>query len=139
MNSSPTRVIVVTLALLVAGSLLGGAIGVGLLGVFALVVDGPGGFPYAWEAFALSGVVGATLGALIGPALAWTALRDVPLWRVFAETATGAVIGGAAGFLGSGLNPLVAVGTATLGGLGAALRLRSRTRPVPRGLPPIER
>lgn len=131
------RGLTITLVLVLAGALIGGGIGAGLLGVFALAVDGPGGFPYVWDAFTLAGTVGALLGALLGPLIAWLALRDVPLWRVLAETSSGAVIGGATGFFGSGLNPIVAVGTAALGAVVAALRLRARTRPVPRGLRPV--
>jgi hypothetical protein len=127
--------VTITLGLLAAGACVGGGIGVGLLGVFALAIDGPGGFPYVWDAFVLAGVVGALLGALLGPLIAWLALRDVPLWRVFAETAIGAVVGGAAGFVGSGFHPIIAVGAAALGVVGAAVRLRVRTRQLPRGLP----
>jgi hypothetical protein len=41
--------------------------------------------------------VGAGLGAVLGPVLAWSLLRPVPLWRMVLQPALGAVIGSLVG------------------------------------------
>ncbi|WP_411279472.1 hypothetical protein [Gemmatimonas sp.] len=88
------------------------------------------GFPYYDIAFAAAAGVGAALGGVVGPLLRWSLLRDVQLQRVIASVASGAVLWGVVGFVGAGFNPVAAVGTATMGAVVHAIRLRARTRPV---------
>lgn len=130
------RAAVVSVGLVVAGAITGTTVGVGLLSILGLL-DGFGGFPHFWEAYWIAGGFGAVIGGSLGPFLAWALLRDVPLWRVFAATAAGAILWGAIGFLGSGFNPVVALGTATVGVVVSAVRLRTCTRLTPRGTRPI--
>src|SRR6185295_16927914 len=47
---------------------------------------------------------GAMLGAVLGPMLAWSMLRHVPLWRVVVHPLVGTVIGTALGWI-VGWNP----------------------------------
>jgi len=51
------------------------------------------------DVYGYGAAIGATLGAVLGPTAAFGFLRRTPIWRVFAETATGAVVGGVLGFL----------------------------------------
>lgn len=56
----------------------------------------------------------ALFGAVLGPVLAWIALRRVPLWKAALGTGLGAIVGGVAGMLvfHSGLFlPLAALGS----------------------------
>jgi hypothetical protein len=138
------RIAVATAALMLVGATLGGTIGVVLLAALGLLVDGPGGFPYAWDAIYVSGIVGAFIGGVGGPVLTWTLLRHIPFWRIFLETTAGTSIGGALGLLLSGLNPVIAVGGALAGFVTSAIALRVRIRPrsksveSPHELPSIE-
>lgn len=50
--------------------------------------------------------LGATLGALLGPLVAWTALRHVPVWRLFLEPAAGTVVGAFVGWAVPWIMPL---------------------------------
>jgi hypothetical protein len=84
---------------------------------------------------ALWGVrAGATLGAVLGPTLAWGLLRRVPLWRVASSAAAGTVLGAFGGWAAAGTGLVSsgrAVGIGALLGFlagGLALRLRS-TKP----------
>jgi hypothetical protein len=80
--------------------------------------------------------IGAGVGVIAGPALSWTLLRRVPIWRAIGETALAAGIGAAVTLV---LNGSVwsmigwSVAAATL----AALRLRrshrSKAPPIPEG------
>ena len=109
---------------------MGGALGVGLLAAFGLVADGPGGFPYVWDAFIVAGVLGTLLGGVLAPLAGWLFLRHVPFSHVFAGTATGTAVGAGIGLFASGLDPLVAVGGAVTGFALAIVLLRVRSRPL---------
>lgn len=124
---SPARVVGVTSGLVASGAIVGAGLGAGLLGVLSVVVDGRGGFPHAWFAFVVAGVVGAGLGGIGLPVLAWSLLRDQPLIRVFTVTTAGTAIGASVGFLGTSLNPIGAMTGACAGFVGSALMIRART------------
>ena len=119
----------VTLGFLLGGAITGAVIGAGLLAVLGLVVDGPGGFPPVWDAYEVAAIVGAIIGGLALPLVAWSLLRHVPLWHVFAETSVGTIIGGSVGLLASGLNATIAVMSAFGGFVLAAGIMRFRNRP----------
>ena len=79
---------------------------------------------------------GAVLGALLGPPIAFSALRHVPLWRVLLEPAVGTVTGAFAAWLLAWANwapgfPGVLV-LPLLGMAIAAIRLRLAVRPTKR-------
>jgi hypothetical protein len=118
----------VTVGLMIAGAIVGGILGAGLLAAVGLLVDGPGGFPYVWDAFVLAALVGARLGAIGLPVLTWGLLRRVSLGRILAYTASGTVLGSAAGLLGSHVDPFLAVAGASVGfgAAGVGLWLRAR-------------
>lgn len=126
----------VTLALLVTGFVLGALLGtVMLLGMTLSYGQVPSldGVP---KAFVLGVVFGGPLGAVAAPVVAWLLLRHVSLGRAIGVTALGTVLGGivAARLVGAfGLSEaamLVAIPGALLGFLGSALWLRLRT-PTP--------
>jgi len=120
---SPARAVGVTAALCLAGGAAGAMLGVGLLAILSLVVDGRGGFPYVVQAYALAAAVGGVLGGVLVPASAWTLLRRVPFGLVFAGASAGTAAGGTLGLLLSGLNPLMAVAGAVGGYLVSAAGL----------------
>ena len=63
------RALGVTLGLGITGAAMGASIGAGLLVVIGYVSDGPGGFPYVFDAYTFAGTVGAGLGVI--PAKLW--------------------------------------------------------------------
>jgi hypothetical protein len=66
-------------------------------------------------------VVLGTAGSFMAPAIVWTAMRSVPLWRAVAEPLAGAVLGAGIGvLLGSGAAFLALI---PLGAAAAAARL----------------
>src|SRR5690349_17850849 len=92
------RALGVTLGLGIAGAGFGASIGAGTLAAINLAIDGPGGFPYVFDAYTFAGGVGAFLGVIAFPYVAWS-LPTVSIGRILAATAVGTAIGGAAGFL----------------------------------------
>ena len=64
----------------------------------------------------------AGVGASVGPPLAWSLLRTVPIWRVVVETAAGGLLAGIISML---FLPSFFVAAIPLGVVAAALRLRS--------------
>lgn len=100
-----------------------------LLAVLGGVVGALAAIPLTWVGKVLSGAPPADLanylwnmrvfgimGALFGPMLAWSSLRNVPLWRAALEPAIGALAGAALGML-TGADSLFVMGAA----LGLAL------------------
>ena len=122
------RALGVTFGLGAAGASVGASLGAGLLAAIRLAIDGPGGFPYLWDAFSLAGLVGAGLGAIALPYVAWS-LPRVTIGRIVATTALGTVMGATAGFLWMDLDFLGAIIGAVMGfGCAAAyLGIRSST------------
>lgn len=123
------RVAAVTAALAVAGALVGAVCGAVMMLAFILV-EGTGGDP-AHEFFALvawGAMVGAALGAVLGPLSAWLLMRHVPIGLAIGGTALGTLAGAVIGIFVSGLGGALAFG---LGGFAvAAIALWLRT---PRG------
>ena len=114
-----------SVGLLIAGAAVGAALAVGVLAVWGRVLDGPGGFPYVWDAFELAGVIGAALGGVLLPLAAWTILPHVSFGRIVAETTVGSLLGAVAAIV-AGVDPLV-VPLGALAGFGiAVLQLRLR-------------
>jgi hypothetical protein len=124
------RATAVTAGPFLGGAGLGGYFGVAALGMLTFFIDPLGVRPYSRNAEVLAGIVGSVVGGLLGPLVVWTAPRKVPVWRTFAHTAGGAVLGGIAFFWWNG-NPSHCVGGALLGAVAGALvlRLRMRSRP----------
>jgi hypothetical protein len=72
------------------------------------------------------GTFGAACGALLAPALGFWLFRDVPLWRLYAYSTVGTVLGGLlAALVGSG--PIVGAFAGLAAGL-TLLRVRTRFR-----------
>ena len=90
------RVVPITAALSITGA-LGGALAGGLAVTVAGLV-----YLHSLAPIGLHGIgagVGAALGLLVWPALAWSLLRRVALGRAGLAVAIGAVLGGASGLL----------------------------------------
>ena len=82
-----------------------------------------------------AGGVGFTFGLVAGPALGWTLLRHVPLWRAVGETAAAAGIAATVALVLSAGTPAAILGWPAAAALAAALRLRwshSRAPLLPR-------
>lgn len=121
------RASAVSLGLLVTGAVTGAAVGVGVLEVWGVLADGPGGFPYVWFAFEFAAVAGALLGGVLLPLISWTVLRHVSFGRILGETSVGTVIGAALAILSDGMgNPFVAVAGGLLGFAASVVRMRLR-------------
>ena len=101
----------------VAGA-LGGALIMAVLSGFS-----GGAFMSFLELLGIAGGVGFTFGVVAGPALGWTLLRRVPLWRAVGETAAAAGIGVTVALVLGASPPAVFVWPAAAS-LAAALRLR---------------
>jgi len=137
---SPSRVMTVTGGLLLAGGIVGGLVGGGLLGIFATIARITGaetGLP-PLRVFGIAAGAGAIIGAVTGPPLAWLLLRRVPIGKALLHTAVGSVIGGLLGgvltFTGiTGRNAFPwFFATVFAGYVGAALRLWLISRRAPR-------
>ena len=133
----PVRAVAVTAGLAVAGGVVGAGVGAALLAVLGLVVDGPGGFPFVWDAFVLAGFVGGVLGAVLFPVSAWTLLRRVSFGQAFAGTALGTAAGGTLGLLLSGVRPDMAVAGAVAGFCTSAVGLYVQAGRASRALPRV--
>jgi hypothetical protein len=126
------RVAAVTFSIAAIGAIIGGALGAGLLSVWALRLGVRGTDFLASAGFGAG--VGAALGAVLAPLTAFAFLRGVPLGRALAHTSIGTTLGAALGLvLGSvGLPSLTSLtaglGGALLGFVAAAVRLRLATR-----------
>jgi hypothetical protein len=124
-NGSLRRAAGASVGLLLTGAAVGAALAVGVLAVWGRVLDGPGGFPYVWDAFELAGVIGAALGGVLLPLTAWTILPHVSFGRIVAETSVGALLGAVAAIVAD-TDPL-SVPLGALAGFGiAVLQLRLR-------------
>ena len=124
----------ITGALAVIGGVCGGVAGA-ILTYFGNVISG---YPipptlgiYAWN----SGII-AAIGATLGPPMAWSMLRTVPLWRALAEPAAAALVGSVLAML---FAPSLFVASVPLAAFAAALRLRWEYRDVqsPPALHPV--
>lgn len=119
------RVVVMSLGLLLTGMVVGAGIALALASSVVLVTDGARGFD-AWEPFVLVAGAGALVGGVLGPLLAWTMLRRVPLGRAVLHCAVGGACGSALAMLGGEMTVLVLAITGPLGAWIAARRLRKQ-------------
>src|SRR5690349_20420049 len=123
MKTGAARTAKVVVAITVASTAVGAFAGVATAGLLALAYAGPEAL-FEPELHAFAAGIGATCGAILGPAASFGFMRRGPLGRVFAGTAAGTVAGGVAGFvLGVGL--VGGVGAAALGFTAAAAGLAS--------------
>ena len=131
-RSQVPRAVGASAGLAVAGALVGAVLGVGVLAVWGLLLDGPGGFPYVWFAFEFAAVVGALLGGLLLPLVTWTVLPHVAVGRILAERGAGTAAGAAIAILiGDGGNPLVVALGGVLGFVATVVQLKVRQRRRP--------
>jgi hypothetical protein len=93
-----SRVVLVTLGLAVAGSVFGGAVAAASLAVGIFVTTGFLG-PHDVIALTPAAMIGAVLGALVGPAAGWLLLRNVPIRAAVTWTTLGAFLGGVLGWV----------------------------------------
>lgn len=112
------RIAAVTAGLGIAGALVGALCGAVMMLVFILV-HGTGGDPMrefvgflGWGA-----MVGAALGAVLGPLSAWLLMRHVPIGMALGWTALGTLAGAIIGIFVSGLGGALVFG---LGGFAVA-------------------
>ena len=112
----------------VAGAIGGGVI----MAAIDLVTGGTSGLTAANLPFyGVATAIGFAHGLILGPVLAWAALRNAPLWRAIGETAVAASIGAAVaifsetGILVASVCALAASGLAT-----ARLRLEMKRQPA---------
>lgn len=121
------RIVAVTAGLIITGAVAGGIAGGSALSfcIWLTLPLGPPGL--GW--FALGGILGAALGAVTAPILAWLLLRQVPLGRMFVVCAVGTMLGGVVGWFATprGGDPaLISLVEAFLGCLMMAIVLRYR-------------
>jgi len=116
--SLPTK-LKITGALAVIGGVCGGVAGT-ILTYLGNVISGypipPTVGVYAWNA----GII-AAIGATLGPPMAWSMLRSVPLWRALAEPAAAALAGSVLAMM---FAPSLFVASVPLAAFAAVLRLR---------------
>jgi len=123
------RVAAVTLGLVGAGATFGAlAGGISLASALLLTEGDTSGF-----GFILGAILGTPLGAVIGPTLALSMLRRVPLGRLFFGCSLGTVLGGVVGwvFSNAGAQALMGLVGAFIGCMVAATMLRFRTHEKP--------
>ena len=123
---SITKVVVVTVALMIVGTVVGALTSVLALAA-VLMLRGSPGAPQLLAAVMMAAYAGAAIGAVMAPVVAWILLRRVPLWRAITQTALGTLIGAV---VCSFTIPGPIVG-AIIGFTLAAIRLRIVTRPEP--------
>lgn len=121
----------VTAGVIGACALMGGLCG--LLALLPTAIVHPADDLLVSEIVPFAFGFGSVLGALLGPPIAFSALRHIPLWRVLLEPAIGTLTGACAGWLLSwtswapefpGLLVFPLLGMAI-----AAIRLRLAVRP----------
>ncbi|MDQ6830025.1 MAG: hypothetical protein M3081_14305 [Gemmatimonadota bacterium] len=117
------RVVIVTAGLVATGGVVGAICAIVALAIgFAVINSGAGGDLAVFE---FVGAIGAFVGTIMAPLLAWGLLRYVPIGRAIAQCALGTMIGG---FTAFALHVHDTVFGPTLGALSgfivAAVRLR---------------
>ena len=142
--AAPSRVVAVTAGLMLAGAALGALCGVVTV---APVTVGAAINARTWNDWsgilllsATAGAVGGVAGTVLGPILAWTFLRRVPLGRVFRTAVIGTLVGSLAGCAVM-VNPLLPeAGSVIVGGvvglIASCLVLRHRATGHVEPMPP---
>jgi len=118
------RIVAVTLALTGAGAIVGALAGAAAL-TFSLLVTSE---PRPAAGLIMGAFLGAPIGAVTAPALAWLLLRRVPLGRMFMECSVGTTIGGVIGWVtaASVMAPVGGLAGAFTGCVVAGVLLRHR-------------
>jgi hypothetical protein len=122
----PGRVLAVTFGLVAAGTILGAVAGAVAFTLAIVLSEGPTSFFVGGTVIAAA--VGAVLGSVTAPAIAWLLLRHVPLGRMFVGSVVGTVVGGALGWFGAMTDITSPVWTAFAGCLAASLVMHHRAR-----------
>jgi hypothetical protein len=104
----------VTVGLVGAGAVFGAAAGGLAVTAGVLITE------HEVAGFAFGAFIGAPLGAIMAPTLAWTLLPRVPLGKMFVRCATGTVVGGVIGWI---INPVFGLLGAVTGCLISCLAL----------------
>jgi hypothetical protein len=124
------RILAVTAGLIITGAVAGGVAGESALTFCIILVTSPvPRLSGLMDWFAFGGILGAVLGGVTAPILAWLLLRQVPLGRMFAVCAVGTMMGGVVGWFAtprSGDIVLIPLIGAFLGCLLTAIALRYR-------------
>lgn len=126
------RIATVTAGLVAAGAVFGGVAGVLAGAAWILVEDGSRGLLRDGEILPILGVLGAGLGAMLGPVAAWGMMRHVPLWLAVGGTTLGTLAGGTLGALYAGWGFMLIGGV--MGFLMSAAYLNIRVPPDGRRL-----
>jgi len=113
------RIAAVTAGLAAAGALVGGACAPLALAALLVAMKARGALGDG-ALYLSAGLVGAGIGAVGAPTVAWTLLRRVPLGRAIGVTALGAAVGAALGAVAHGGTRGVS-GQFVLGGIYGAL------------------
>ena len=127
------RILLVTLGLMVAGSVFGGIAGALLMMLLGLT-DGWLALPPS-PYLVLGAIYGAVHGAVLGPLGAWLLMRDVPLGIAVGGTTLGTVIGGGLAFALQAPGSIIYAPIAGFGVAAVALRLHARHLRGLRGTP----
>lgn len=131
---SPTRALTVTLGISAAGAALGAAAGATAFGLVLLLSNGFRLFTDAVGGVWVAGILGAEMGAVCAPIIAWLLLRYVPLGRAFLGLTLGTTAGGIAGWYLLLENTWAGPVWGALAGFvmaGVALRLHARRKHPP--------
>lgn len=116
------RIATVVAGLSAAGAFVGALTGMGVAAVILVMIDGPSEFLTETDVYRYAASIGGVCGALLAPIASMAFMRHVPLWRLFAETAVGTLIGGVVGLrLTDNLYSAIAI--AVVGFLAAGIRL----------------
>ncbi|HEU4994147.1 MAG TPA: hypothetical protein VFT29_04980 [Gemmatimonadaceae bacterium] len=130
------RILLVVGGLAVGGAVVGALTGMVVAASILALMEGPRAIvePGIGEVYGIAASVGSACGAVLAPVASFTFMRHVPLWRIFAETALGTVIGGVIA-LRLNMDIYAAVGVAALGFLAAGARLAISHRKRPSAAP----
>ena len=97
--SRATRILAVTVGLVVAGALFGGVAGALTLFVSIAITEGVRLALLQPLALTVAAAVGAAIGAIAAPSAGWLLLRHVRLGKAVAVTLAGTVAGGMLGWV----------------------------------------
>lgn len=127
------RILLVTLGLMVAGSVFGGVAGAVLMILLGLT-DGWLALPPS-PFLAVGVTYGAVHGAVLGPIGAWLLMREVPLGIAVGGTTLGTVIGGGLAFALEAPGSIIYAPIVGFSVAAVALRAHARQRRGLRGIP----
>lgn len=123
------RIAAVTAGLMAAGGIFGTIAGSLALLLWFTAMD-----PSGMTLSAVKGIVfisifiGGGLGAVLGPLLAWTVMRHVPLWLAVGGTTLGTFVSGGLTMLIAG--PTLGIMMGVVGCIASAIALHERFRPA---------